>query len=792
MAHLDPKTRELDVKIVYYGPALSGKTTNVVSLHERLTDPAGPALISVNTSEDRTLFFDLLPLDLGAVRGFRVRFRVFTVPGQVHYAATRRMVLGGADGVVMVLDSAPERGRDNESSFRDLAANLVENHLDPASIPLVVQANKRDLAGALPIASMMAGCPQSSLQPLQAVALNGHGVMEAFTLAVQQTLTHLAARLSLPELAPLALAYRVRLERSQRQKGPGARRIIVRPDGGDDSNESTGSFLAAAVQGVLSTAEEAAARDEERCRAARQRDRMTLLADIARDLTGAPEDGVRAALERALPVVGADGASLLLATAGAELVPRVLVGLTHEPLLSCAGPALAALIEAGTARCVDDLVGDVAFRPVFDGRGPVAGAILIPLCVAGSERAALIFYGRDGSPPLTDEAKEFAYLFGLQIASALEHGAIRKVVEESRRQWLATVDALRDPIYVVDGAYGIVRTNRAFADAVGADPRSLVGRKCHAVILHKDEPCERCFLHRKRGGAVEIRGYLKGRVVEARAVPISHGSGTAHLATLQDVTGRRAIARHLTESAKLAAIGRLASGMAHEINNPLAFIGGNIDFLEQSLASGRPSEDVLAECRTALRESRTGVERVGRIVADLKRHAQADDDERQPTDLWVAARNAVQVAREEAQRPDVAIRMHGGHGVSVDAYPLKLEMAIRALVRNAIEASGPSASVEVTVSSARAACRVLVRDSGMGISPENVGRIFDPFFSTKRIGKHMGLSLSMAYSLTQAMGGTIRVASELGHGATFTLMLPCRAVPGTVAPIASAPTAVTA
>src|SRR5580765_488883 len=180
-------------KLVYYGPALGGKTTNLRMLH-RLTDPDGmERLVSVNTADDRTLFFDLLPFELGSVLGYKVALKLYTVPGQVRYDATRRVVLSGADAVVFVADSDEARERDNRQSWDNLLQNMRATRLDPAAVPILVQFNKRDLAAAAPEGSMGAWFGLAPRLGVPAVACQGKGVLETFLAAAHGMLARLVA-----------------------------------------------------------------------------------------------------------------------------------------------------------------------------------------------------------------------------------------------------------------------------------------------------------------------------------------------------------------------------------------------------------------------------------------------------------------------------------------------------------------------------------------------------------------------------------------------------------------------
>ena len=191
--------RTIKAKVVYYGPAQSGKTTNLEQIH-RLTDPRGTSrLVSLNTGQDRTLFFDLLPFSLGNVAGYDFKLQLYTVPGQVQYNATRRVVLSGADGVVFVADSRRAMLKENLASLENMKVNLLANRLVPEKVPLVVQYNKRDLGEVLSLEELDAALNTWHRPAFASVAATGQGVMDAFIAAVQQMLGTIAAKYNLRE-----------------------------------------------------------------------------------------------------------------------------------------------------------------------------------------------------------------------------------------------------------------------------------------------------------------------------------------------------------------------------------------------------------------------------------------------------------------------------------------------------------------------------------------------------------------------------------------------------------------
>lgn len=175
---LDFKARELTIKLVYYGPALSGKTTNLQSVHQLLLGDVAGRLMTLETKDDRTLFFDLLPLTLKSASGLQVRVKLFTVPGQVIHNATRRLVLQGADGVAFIADSQRIETKSNASSFLNLRQNLTESGIDPASMPLVIQFNKRDLPDIRSEEELDALASRGKEPVFKAVAIRGTGVVE--------------------------------------------------------------------------------------------------------------------------------------------------------------------------------------------------------------------------------------------------------------------------------------------------------------------------------------------------------------------------------------------------------------------------------------------------------------------------------------------------------------------------------------------------------------------------------------------------------------------------------------
>lgn len=191
MAFINYAAREINCKIVYYGPGLCGKTTNLQTIYQRTSPDARGKMISLATETERTLFFDFLPLALGEIRGFKTRFHLYTVPGQVFYDASRKLILKGVDGVVFVADSQEERFDANIESLENLKDNLEEQGYDLDKLPFVVQYNKRDLPNQSPLEELQELLNPDRVPEFEACALTGEGVFETLKAVAKQILIEL-------------------------------------------------------------------------------------------------------------------------------------------------------------------------------------------------------------------------------------------------------------------------------------------------------------------------------------------------------------------------------------------------------------------------------------------------------------------------------------------------------------------------------------------------------------------------------------------------------------------------
>ena len=192
MSMINYASREINCKIVYYGPGLCGKTTNLEYVYQKVNPETRGKMISLATENERTLFFDFLPVDLGTIRGFKTRFHLYTVPGQVYYNASRRLILKGVDGIVFVADSQAERMDANLASMQNLYENLADYGYDPRQLPMVLQYNKRDITTRVPVEELGMQLNPGGLEEYEAVATEGEGVFDTLRAVSKQVIKSLS------------------------------------------------------------------------------------------------------------------------------------------------------------------------------------------------------------------------------------------------------------------------------------------------------------------------------------------------------------------------------------------------------------------------------------------------------------------------------------------------------------------------------------------------------------------------------------------------------------------------
>ncbi|MBT6326897.1 MAG: gliding-motility protein MglA [Bdellovibrionales bacterium] len=196
MSFVNYHTKEVNCKIVYYGPGLGGKTTNIQEVYRRTSGETRGKMVTLDTENERTLFFDFLPLDLGEIRGFKTRFHLYTVPGQVFYEASRKLILRGVDGIIFVADSQVERMESNIESLNGMVKNLTEQGYEIDRVPIVMQWNKRDLPNVSSQADLQRQLNKWDVPSFDAAAVNGQGVFETLKMMSKLVLMNLKGGLN--------------------------------------------------------------------------------------------------------------------------------------------------------------------------------------------------------------------------------------------------------------------------------------------------------------------------------------------------------------------------------------------------------------------------------------------------------------------------------------------------------------------------------------------------------------------------------------------------------------------
>jgi signal transduction histidine kinase len=369
-------------------------------------------------------------------------------------------------------------------------------------------------------------------------------------------------------------------------------------------------------------------------------------------------------------------------------------------------------------------------------------------------------------------------------------------ISRGKREWEATFDAIAEPISVQEG-FVIRRVNVAYARRAGVAITQVPGKRCHEILAGRDTPCPGCPLAAggELSGQITIRGESTFRF-DGYRMPDGDGRVVIHY---RDVTRQNLLEARLRESERLAAVGQLASGAAHEINNPLGFLASNLRTLREQLddlgdvaeaaaraarllGNGMNAEaaqalqsaaelapDWVDDGREMIDEALEGARRVGEIVRALR-----DLSRQQVSSVGATAVNDAVSRAMRAEFGDepgnVVLELAPDGAVAVD--PLQLDQALGHVLRNARQAVSGAQRVYVRTRLLDAAIAIEVQDEGCGIPQEHVRRIFEPFFTTRGIGKGMGLGLTATWGIVQRHGGEIDVQSEVGRGTRVTVRLP--------------------
>jgi len=516
MVELNHRDRTIKVKVVYYGPPLGGKTTNLQILHHRAEARRRGEMISVNSAQDRTILFDLLPLRTPGFRGFDLRLQVLAVPGQAMYAATRRLVLKGADSLVFVANSALDRWEENLQSFREMTNNLLSHRLNPEEMPLVLQYNKRDLPQVLEPEALDRGLNARHTDAIPAIAIRGEGVLETFISVLSLTVRDLAQRYAILDVkegrparqwaeetveelfgtrklsfepdpafaegpaAPAAPAASTGPQSTPRAPAPREGHTVVRiapPPAVEEDPRAARTTADGRSTELVETYAEASAQlgaalsdlREERD-AARQRlgDLRQSMEAAQRVLAGAPlEVALEPVLKRMAVIAASEHAAFWVPRAGSPPRGTVLIGLRADPVLEVPAAARYVLENAGHGT-QPSFVYAVDNPDLGEALGrvepPLTAALGVPFRTpAGLQGLALFYYDADGARPGAGVLEHLAEM-PRALAAALELSATLTTVKAAERALelsLAGTASLR-------GLEDVVRSVEELRDGLGA------------------------------------------------------------------------------------------------------------------------------------------------------------------------------------------------------------------------------------------------------------------------------------------------------------------------------------
>ncbi|MHB8877255.1 MAG: ATP-binding protein [Myxococcaceae bacterium] len=500
----------------------------------------------------------------------------------------------------------------------------------------------------------------------------------------------------------------------------------------------------------------------------------------------------------------AEGASLLLvdpasgelffdavAGAGSGSIERVRLG---------PGQGIAGKVAMTAAPLlVPDVCGCPDFDPVADAHsGFRTGSIIaVPLVLGGDVLGVLEAvrgaqsrgFGATHLQRLEDLAPHVAIaVHNAQITAELRqsqaevmaaNAGLEKKVQErteqigrAKREWERTFDAISEPIALQQG-YELRRVNLAYAKRVGVPIARIPGQTCHQLLAGRDSPCEGCPL--AKGGAGELKGELEigpnSFVRFSGYRMIDDPAETSVVVHYQDITEHKVLQERLRESERLAALGQLASGAAHEINNPLGFLTANLHALRAGLEELGPADaaPLVTEGLEMIDDSLEGARRVADIVKGLLELSRLGTGRAGACSANDSVTRALR-AEFGSDLGRVTTTLEASAPASIA--PLQLDRVLRHLLRNARQAVAGDERVHVKTTSDARWVRIEVRDGGHGIARENLRRIFEPFFTTRGVGRGIGLGLTAVYGIVNRVGGDIEVRSEPGQGATFVVRLP--------------------
>jgi len=726
MVQFDNQYRQIRIKIVYYGPALGGKTTCLQQIH-RATDPERRTkLYSLNTASDRTLFFDLLSLNLGRIRGFRLAMQLYTVPGQVQYDATRRAVLSGADGVVFVADSQVDQADANRESLEDLWQNLAANGIDREAIPIVLQYNKRDLRPVLTVEELDAALNSWRRVPaFPTVAISGVGLLETFAAISELTLVSVADKLGVGASSPaverlvgqvkIALGPLLRAE-AERPQGTGDDVEVMKPLAEADSESgalSEEALVAEAVRANLTMTDLNSRLDATRRQLERKVRVLAGITELGRAVSGTSDPGevLRHLLASTVALLDVQGAAVLHLPDSGEMREVVTHGLRHDPLLHTpdeVGESLAiGILNLRSPRLVTrELDDETSFLMSSLERAGYGSGIAVPLVAHDRIVGLLTAYGgRERTDLDEDDLQLASVLAGVAAAGYTSAAAWRRLEELNR--------SLEDQV-----AERTLELRSSLEEV----------RRLAAEITEKHHLLEDAY--REVSALDRVKNELITRISHELKTPVTS----------------------LLTAAKI--LDRYRDAPAEKGARFVAIIRDEAEKLSEVIQSVFQAS----------------------ILAAAERPLQC-----RPVAAEDLIKRAVSPLRELAREREVRFQVLVPSGLeAVSCEPETMAAALRAVIKNAIEFSraGGEVTVELrrVLKGARPWLQLKVRDTGVGIAEHEQPHVFETFWqggdAPTDKPRGVGLGLTIAKRVLENHAGSIALTSLHGEGTEVVMSLP--------------------
>ncbi len=346
------------------------------------------------------------------------------------------------------------------------------------------------------------------------------------------------------------------------------------------------------------------------------------------------------------------------------------------------------------------------------------------------------------------------------------------MIARAKQEWERTFDAIRDPIALQEG-FVIRRANLEYARRAGMPIQQIIGKRCHEVLAGRKDPCVGCPLQSSSMKATDIMA--QGQRLQASAFPMSfEEKGWSAVLSYRDVTEQRALEERLKETERLVSIGQLASGAAHEINNPLAFLMSNVVTLRDEVADTR---DAIAKAKSP-EDADEWVEMLddtlagARRIADIVRHLQVLASPGVVARERALVNDIIHRAVSAVVGPKSRVKLDLQSQLTLETTPSRLQQAFEHVVRNARQAVEDEAAITITSRDDGGDVVVRVHDEGVGIPDDVLPHVFEPFFTTRSVGKGTGLGLTATWGIVQQAGGRVTIASTQGKGTTLEIRLP--------------------